>query len=135
MCVSLPMAPHSAFPGLVSWAYLPCSSAQVVFKWHWCDWKSTHPAVNRHTTGQKAWPSYWLLFVISRAQMGLRCDLLAVSTSTHGKTHHFHGSSPPLISMHHSNVIICDSGIKNYLKWQVIQLAVFCRVGQLKDIV
>jgi len=54
------------------------------------------------------------------------------STSTHGKTHHFvaphHPQPPPL----------CDhlwQWCKNYLKWWVIQLAVLCRVGQLKDIV
>ena len=65
------------FLGLFSWACLTCSSAWVVFKWQWCEWTSIHPAGNHHTTGQKAWPSNWLLFVISRAQMGLRWDLLA----------------------------------------------------------
>jgi len=65
------------FLGLFSRACLTCSSARVVFKWQWCGWTSIHPAGNRHTTGQKAWPSNWLLFVISRAQMNLRWDLLA----------------------------------------------------------
>jgi len=89
MCVSLQIFPWSAFLGLVSWACLICSNDWVVFKWKWCEWTSTHPAGNCHMTGQKAWPSNWLLFVISRAQMGLKGNLLAVSTSTHGKTHHF----------------------------------------------
>jgi len=71
MCVSLPMAPWSAFLGLVSQACLACSSAQVVLKWQWYDWTSTHSAGNHHMIGQKAWPSNWLLFVIPRAQMGL----------------------------------------------------------------
>ena len=51
------------------------------------------------------------------------------STSTRGKTHHFmtphHPQPPPL----------CDHlwyWCKNYMKWMVIQLAVLCRVGQLK---
>jgi len=54
------------------------------------------------------------------------------STSTRGKTHHFmtphHPQPPPL----------CDHlwyWCKNYMKWMVIQLAVLCRVGQLKDTV
>jgi len=54
-------------------------------------WKSPHDWVESLTIN-------WLLFVISRAQMGLRWDLLAVSTSTHGKTCHFRGSPPPLTS-------------------------------------
>jgi len=70
------------FLGLVSWVCLMCLSARVVFKWQWCKWTSTHLAGNRHMTGQKAWPSNWLLYVTFRAQMGLRWDLLAVSTST-----------------------------------------------------
>jgi len=65
------------FLGLFSRACLMCSSARVAFKWQWCEWTSIHPAGNHHTTGQKAWPSNWVLFVISRAQMGLRWDLLA----------------------------------------------------------
>jgi len=60
------------FLGLFSRACLTCSSARVVFNWQWCEWTSIHPAGNRHTTGQKAWPSNWLLFVMSRAQRGLR---------------------------------------------------------------
>jgi len=54
----------------------PAWRALVVFKWQWFDWISTHPAGNHHTTGQKAWPSNWLLFVISTAQMGLRWDYM-----------------------------------------------------------
>jgi len=64
--------PGLLFLGLVSRACLMCSSVQVVFKWQWFDWTSTYPAENHHTTGQKAWPSNWLLFVIIIAQMGLR---------------------------------------------------------------
>jgi len=45
------------FLGLFSRACLTCSSARVAFKWQWCEWTSIHPAGNRHTTGQKAWPS------------------------------------------------------------------------------
>jgi len=88
------------FLGLVSWAYLTCSSVQVVFKWQWFDLASTHLAGNHHTTGQKTCPSNWFLFVIFRIQMGLRWDHLTVSTSTHGKTSHFvaphHLRPPPL---------------------------------------
>jgi len=83
------------FLGLLSWACLMCSSAQVVFKWQWCDWKGTHLAVDCHMTGQIVWPSNWLLFVIFRTWMVLRWDLLAVSTSTRGKTCHSCSSPPP----------------------------------------
>jgi len=83
------------FLGLFSQAFLMCSSAQVVFKWQWCDWKGTHPVVNCHMIGQIVWLSNWLLFVISRALMGFRWDLLAVSTLTCGKTSHFCGSPQP----------------------------------------
>jgi len=60
----------------------------------------THPAGNCHTTGQKAWPPNWLLFVVSRAQMSLRWDFPAVSTSTNGKSCHLHGSPPPYVYDH-----------------------------------
>jgi len=123
--------PGLLFLGLVSQTCLTCSSARVVFKWQWCDWKGSHLAGNRHTTGQKAQPSNWLLFVISRAWMGLRWGLVAVSTSKCGKTCHFCGSPPPPTSnLTWSFVIV----VKNYLECQVIQLAVSCRVVQLKDI-
>jgi len=58
-------------------------------------WKVTYLAGNHHMTGQKAWPSNWLLFVISRTWMGLRWDLLAVSTSTRGKPTTFMASYHP----------------------------------------
>jgi len=87
--------PGLLFLGLVSWACLTCSSTRVVFKWQWCEWTSTHPTGNRHTTGQRVWPSNWLLFVTFRAQMGLRWDLLVVLTSTRWRTRHFRGSPPP----------------------------------------
>jgi len=95
--------PDLLFLGLVSRAYLTCSSARVVFKWQWCEQTSTHPARNCHTTGQKAWRSNWLLFVTFRAQMGLRWDLLVVSTSTRGGTRAtsvapYHPRPPPLWS-------------------------------------
>jgi len=95
------------FPGLLFLGLVWC--AQVVFKWQRCDWTITHLAGN-HTTGQKALPSNWLLFVICRAQMGLRWDHLAVSASTHGK-------NPPLPWLPttpdlHPYMIICDSGVK-----------------------
>jgi len=56
--------PRLIFLGLVSWACLTCLSTQVVFKWQWYDWTSTHPAGNHHMTGQKAWPSNWLLLYL-----------------------------------------------------------------------
>ena len=95
-----------------SWGMIlgPVWCAWVIFKWQWCKWTSTHPAENRHTTGKKAWPLNWLLFVIFRAQMGLRWDLLAVSTSTRGKTHHSRGSPPPPASTP-IIMIFCDSGV------------------------
>jgi len=75
--VSLLLFPWSAFPGLLSLGLAPlacltCLSAWVVFRWQWCEETSTHPAGNHHMTGQKAWPSNWLLFLTFRAQMGLR---------------------------------------------------------------
>ena len=54
------------------------------------------------------------------------------STSTHGKTCHF------VVPHHPWSLSLCDHlwyWYKNYLKWWAIQLAVLCRVGQLKDIV
>ena len=46
-----------------------------------------------------------------------------------------HVSPPPPISIL-TYVIICDSyWCKSYPKWWAIQLAVLCRIGQLKDIV
>jgi len=118
--------PGLLFLGFVSQACLMCLSVWVVFKWQWCDWTSNHPAGNRHMT----WPSNWL-FVISRAQMG---DHLAVFNFYTWKTLPLHGS-PPLPNLH-PYVITCDSAwCKNYLKWWAIQLAVLCRVGQLKGIV
>jgi len=63
------------FLRLFSRACLTCSSARVAFKWQWCEWTSIHLAGNHHMTGQKAWLSNWLLFVISRAQIGLRWHL------------------------------------------------------------
>jgi len=114
--------PGLLFLGLVSWACLTYLSAWVVFKWQWCDWTSTHPARNHHTTGQKAWPFNRLLFVISWAQIGLgwKC-----STSTHKKLHFMapHHPWPPPLCNH------LWYWHKNYLKWQAIQLAVLCRVG------
>jgi len=72
---SLPMIYWSVFLGLFSWA---CLSAQVVFKWQWCERTSTHLTGNHCTIGQWAWPLNRLLFVISRANMGLRWDHLGV---------------------------------------------------------
>jgi len=94
------------FLGLFSLACLTCSSARVVFKWQWCEWTSIHPAWNHHMTGQKAWPSNWLLFVISRAQMGLRraCQLQHVEKPATSVAPH-HPQPPPYM-------IICDSGVK-----------------------
>jgi len=88
------------FPGLiflelVSWACLTCLSGWVAFKWQWFDWTSIHPAGNRHTTGQKAWPSNLLPFVISRVQMGLRWDHLAVFNFYMWKNLPLCGSPPP----------------------------------------
>jgi len=92
-----------------SWC-LTCLSAQVVFKWQWCDWTSTHPVGNCHTTGQIAWPSNWLLFVISRSQIGLKWDHMEVlNFYMWKKTYHF-------VAPHHPNlhpyVITCDSSVK-----------------------
>jgi len=103
----LPMVPWSAFPGVcfsnlsdvLEWL------GQVVFKWQWCEWTSTHLSGNHHMTGQKAWPSNWLLFVISRAQTGLRWDHLAVSIYARGKT-------CCTMSSLHPYKIIFDSGVK-----------------------
>jgi len=106
MCIIANCSHGLLFLGLVSQVCLACSSARVVFKWPWCDWTGTHLAGNRHMTGQKAWPSNWLLFVISRAWMGLRWDHLAVSTSTHGKKPlPWFPTSPDL----HPYMIICHS--------------------------
>jgi len=99
---NLPMIHCLLFLGLFSRACLTCSSAQVIFKWQWCEWTGIHPIGNRHTTGQKAWLSNWLLFVISRAQIGLRWDLLACQLQQMEKP-----TTPDL----HPYMIICDSGI------------------------
>jgi len=66
----------------------------------WCVWvlkwssngsgvAGQHPARNHHTTGQKAWSSNWLLFVISRTQTDLKWDHLAVFNLYVWKTCHF----------------------------------------------
>jgi len=48
------------------------SNAQVVVKWQWYDWIAIHQAGNCHMTGQRVWPSNWLLFVISGVQAVLK---------------------------------------------------------------
>jgi len=53
-------------------------------------------------------------------------------TSTCGKIHHFYGSPPTWPSPLYDHLWYW---CKNYLKWWEIQLAVLCRVCQLKDIV
>ena len=113
ICVSWPMVPWFAFPGAyfsgLSDVFECSGGLQMAVVWleKW----------NHHMIGQRAWESNWLLFVISRAQVGLRWRHLAV----------FYvwkcGSSLPL----------CNHlwyWCKNYLKWWV---AILCRVGQLKD--
>jgi len=94
------------FLGLVSWACLTCSSAQVVFKWQWYDWTSTYLVGNRHMTSQKAWSSNWLLLVISRAQMGLRWDHPAVFNFYTWKNLLLRGSPPPPTSTHMWSFVI-----------------------------
>ena len=91
--------PGLLFLGLVSWACLMCLSARVVFKWQWCNWKDIHLAGNCHMTGQRAWPSNWLLFVISRAQMGLKWEHLVVFSLYTWKNLLLHGSPPPPTSI------------------------------------
>jgi len=77
MCVSLSMVSWSAFPGV-------CFSVlSDVLKYS--------GAENHHTIGQIAWPSNWLLLVISIAQMGLRWDhleLLHIENSLLCVSHH-----------------------------------------------
>jgi len=109
--------PSLLFLGLVSWACLTCFSAWVDFKWQWCDW--THPWLVRELGHQIG---YYLWY------LKLKWDHLAVFNLYAWKSLPLCGS-------------LCNHlwyRCKNYLKCQAIywiQLAVLCRVGQLKDIV
>jgi len=94
--VLLPMIRWLLFLGLFSQACLMYSSAWVIFKWQWCDWTNIHLVGNCHTTGQWICPSNYLLFVISRAQMGLEWDYLVVFSLYGWKNLPLHGSLPLL---------------------------------------
>jgi len=83
------------FLGPFSQACLTCSSTWVVFKWQWCEWTSIHPTGNLHTTGQWTWESNWLLFVISRVQMGIKWDHFALFSSYRWKNLPFMAPHPP----------------------------------------
>jgi len=100
--------------------------AQVVFKWQWFDWTRTHPAGNHHMTGQKIWPSNWLLFVISRVKWASgetiwQYQLPHMKKPTTSVAPH-HLQPPPLCEK--LSKMVGNSAI-----------AVLCRIGQLKDIV
>jgi len=80
-------------------------------------WLDKHlPSENCHTAEQRAWPSKWLLFVISRAQMGPRWDHPAVFNFYAWKNLLLCGSpspQPPPLCNH------LWYWCKNYLKWQL----------------
>ena len=109
------------FLGFISQACLTCSSAQVAFKWHRCDWTNIHPAGNCHIAGQRTWP----VFVISiEFKQAVQFVWMEKSTTLW---------LPTTLNLPLCNHLWC--WCKNYLKCWAIQLAVFCRADPLKEIV
>jgi len=90
-------------------------------------WLEIATQLGRKLSHQIGYYLWWLEFEWVSGETFWQCQLQHVEKPTFSMAPH-HLQPPPLYDH-------LWGWHKNYLKWQAIQLAVFCRVGQLKDIV
>jgi len=97
------------------------TSASVVIKWLWCAWTGNHPA------GSYIKHQFDNILCYLELKKGLSLDHLVMFNSCGSETLHF-------VAPHHHlpYTPTYNDHLKNYLKWQAIQLAAHCRVCPLK---